>query len=158
MTDTVVLLEEKKETTTFFLDEGKGKEQRVVTATGETLATVYPEPINVDETVSISPKSDIGIPIAKKYENGEIILGIAINEPINNSTMKMRETGILILGQLFRLKLAKGQNNIATLDRLAIGEDGAIKDNSDGDFVALHPVEDQTEYQFIDVLRPFNIP
>lgn len=45
----------------------------------------------------------------KKYTaaEGEIILGIAVNDPITMTGGK-RKTAILVLGHLFRLKLASG--------------------------------------------------
>ena len=157
MSDTIVLLEDKKETTTFLLDEGTGTETRVVTGTGEQLATVYSDPIGVDDVVSISDKSEIGAHAVKKYEDGDIILGIAINEPLNNSNRGMRETGVLVLGQLFRLKLAEGQTNISVKDRISLSENGAIADTS-GLYVALHAVEDQADYEYLDVVKPFAFP
>ena len=71
MADSIILLEERKEVTTFLLDEG--------TITETTVTKV-----KVDDAVTLSENSNIGKPTVKKYtdENSEIILGIAVNDPV----------------------------------------------------------------------------
>ena len=139
MPDAIVLLEERKEVTTFLLDEGTITATTVTTPTGET------------------PNSDIGKPTVKKYTaaEGEIILGIAVNDPVTMTGGK-RKTAILVLGHLFRLKLASGLSNIAVNDKIALSSTGAIK-SEDGEYIAMHPVASSDDYKYIEVFRPYDI-
>ena len=85
MPDSIVLLEERKEVTTFLLDEGTITATTVTTPTGETPGYEYAgDKIKVDDAVTLSANSDIGKPTVKKYTaaEGEIILGIAVNDRI----------------------------------------------------------------------------
>ena len=85
MPDSIVLLEERKEVTTFLLDEGTITATTVTTPTGETPGYEYAgTKIKVDDAVTLSDNSDIGKPAVKKYSaaQGEIILGIAVNDKI----------------------------------------------------------------------------
>lgn len=67
-------------------------------------------------------------PTVKKYTaaEGEIILGIAVNDSVTMVGGK-RKTTILVLGHLFRLKLANGLSNIAVNDKIALTSTGVIK-------------------------------
>lgn len=93
----------------------------------------------------------------KKYTaaEGEIILGIAVNDPITMTGGK-RKTAILVLGHLFRLKLASGLSNINVKDRIALTSTGAIK-SDDGEYIAMHPVASSDDYNYIEVFRPYDI-
>ena len=76
MTDSIILLEERKEVTTFLLDEGDITETTVTTPTGETPGYNYSgDKIQTDDVVTLSENSDIGKPTVKKYtdENSQII-------------------------------------------------------------------------------------
>lgn len=67
------------------LDEGTITATTVTTPTGETPGYEYAgDKIKVDDAVTLSDNSDIGKPTVKKYTaaEGEIILGIAVNDPI----------------------------------------------------------------------------
>ena len=146
MPDAIVLLEERKEVTTFLLDEGTITATTVTTPTGETPGYEYAgNKIKVDDAVTLSANSDIGKPI----------LGIAVNDPVTMTGGK-RKTAILVLGHLFRLKLASGLSNIAVNDRIALSSTGAIKSN-DGEYIAMHPVASSDEYKYIEVFRPYDI-
>ena len=107
--------------------------------------------------VTLSANSDIGKPTVKKYTaaEGEIILGIAVNDPITMTGGK-RKTAILVLGHLFRLKLASGLSNINVKDRIALTSSGAIK-SDDGEYIAMHPVASSDDYNYIEVFRPYDI-
>ena len=158
MADSIVLLEEKKEVTTFLLDEGEIAETTVTTPTGETPGYTYSgDKIAVDDAVTLSANSDIGKPTVKKYtnENEETILGIAINDPVTMSGGR-RKTAILVLGHLFRLKLASGLSDIKVNDKIAITSTGAIK-SQEGEYIAMHPVESSDSYNYIEVFRPYDI-
>ena len=93
----------------------------------------------------------------KKYTaaEGEIILGIAVNDPVTMTGGK-RKTAILVLGHLFRLKLASGLSNIKVKDRIALTSTGAIK-SDDGEYIAMHPVESSDDYHYVEVFRPYDI-
>lgn len=85
MADSIILLEERKEVTTFLLDEGTITATTVTTPTGETPGYEYAgNKVKVDDAVTLSDNSDIGKPTVKKYTaaEGEIILGIAVNDPV----------------------------------------------------------------------------
>jgi len=104
MADSIILLEERKEVTTFLLDEGTITATTVTTPAGETPGYEYAgDKIKVDDAVTLSDASDIGKPTVKKYTVAdEIILGIAVNDPVT-MTGGRRKTSILVLGHLFRL-------------------------------------------------------
>ncbi len=158
MPDSIVLLEERKEVTTFLLDEGAITATTVTTPTGETPGYEYAgNKVKVDDAVTLSENSNIGKPTVKKYtdENSEIILGIAVNDPVT-MTGGRRKTAILVLGHLFRLKLASGLSNINVNDRIALTSTGAIK-SDDGEYIAMHPVESSDSYNYIEVFRPFDL-
>ena len=85
MADSIILLEERKEVTTFLLDEGTITETTVTTPTSETPGYEYSgTKVKVDDAVTLSENSNIGKPTVKKYtdESSEIILGIAVNDPV----------------------------------------------------------------------------
>lgn len=158
MVDSIILLEERKEVTTFLLDGGTITANTVTTPTGETLGYEYAgNKIKVDDAVTLSANSDIGKPTVKKYTaaDGEIILGIAVNNPITMTGGK-RKTALLVLGHLFRLKLASGLSNIAVNDRIALTSTGAIKSDDD-EYIAMHPVASSDDYKYIEVFRPYDI-
>ena len=158
MPDSIVLLEERKEVTTFLLDEGTITQTTVTTPTGETPGYEYSgDKIKTDDVVTLSANSDIGKPTVKKYTGaeGEIILGIAVNDPVTMTGGK-RKTAILVLGHLFRLKLASGLSNINVNDRIALTSTGAIK-SDDGEYIAMHPVDSSDDYNYVEVFRPYDI-
>ena len=158
MVDSIILLEERKEVTTFLLDGGTITANTVTTPTGETPGYEYAgNKIKVDDAVTLSANSDIGKPTVKKYTaaDGEIILGIAVNNPITMTGGK-RKTALLVLGDLFRLKLASGLSNIAVNDRIALTSTGAIKSDDD-EYIAMHPVASSDDYKYIEVFRPYDI-
>lgn len=157
MADSIILLEERKEVTTFLLDEGTITATTVTTPTGETPGYEYAgDKIKVDDAVTLSDASDIGKPTVKKYTAAdEIILGIAVNDPVT-MTGGRRKTSILVLGHLFRLKLASGLSNIKVNDRIALTSTGAIK-SDDGEYIAMHPVESSDDYNYIEVFRPYDM-
>jgi len=158
MADSIILLEERKEVTTFLLDEGTITETTVTTPTGETPGYEYSgDKVTVDSAVTLSENSDIGKPTVKKYtdEQNEIILGIAVNDPVT-MTGGRRKTSVLVLGHLFRLKLASGLSNIKVNDRIALTSTGAIK-SDDGEYIAMHPVESSDDYHYVEVFRPYDI-
>ena len=158
MADSIMLLEERKEVTTFLLDEGTITETTVTTPTSETPGYEYSgTKVKVDDAVTLSENSNIGKPTVKKYtdESSEIILGIAVNDPVT-MTGGRRKTAILVLGHLFRLKLASGLSNINVNDRIALTSTGAIKSN-DGEYIAMHPVESLDSYNYIEVFRPYDL-
>lgn len=156
MVDSIILLEERKEVTTFLLDGGTITATTVTTPTGETLGYEYAgNKIKVDDAVTLSANSDIGKPTVKKYTaaDGEIILGIAVNNPITMTGGK-RKTAILVLGHLFRLKLPSGLSNI-TVNDIDLTSTGAIKSDDD-EYIAMHPVA-SSDYKYIEVFRPYDI-
>lgn len=158
MADSIILLEERKEVTTFLLDEGTVTETTVTTPIDETPGYEYSGvKVKVDDAVTLSENSNIGKPTVKKYtdEESEIILGIAVNDPVT-MTGGRRKTAILVLGHLFRLKLASGLSNINVNDRIALTSTGAIK-SDDGEYIAMHPVESSDSYNYIEVFRPYDL-
>ena len=67
MADSIILLEERKEVTTFLLDEGTITETTVTTPTGETPGYEYSGvKVKVDDAVTLSENSNIGKPTVKK--------------------------------------------------------------------------------------------
>ena len=158
MADSIILLEERKEVTTFLLDEGTITETTVTTPTGEMPGYEYSgSKVKVDDAVTLSANSDIAKPTVKKFTGaeGEIILGIAVNDPVTMSGGR-RKTSILVLGHLFRFKLASGLSNIAVNDKIALTSTGAIK-SDDGEYIAMHPVASSDEYNYIEVFRPYDV-
>lgn len=153
MTDQIVLLEASKEVTTFLLDDGDVSSKEVITTTGQNIGYEYTNKLYPEDTVTISDKSEIGKEMVKKYVAGsdETPIGIIVNDPVV-MTNGQRKASVLVLGHLYRLKLASGVNDIAPADKIKLGENGAVKDTS-GEFLALHPVEDSDEYNYINCFK-----
>lgn len=151
MTDTIVLLEEQKEITTFLLDDGtKTLVDDVITPTGSNLGFEYSDKCMVDDVLCISNKSAIGKESLKKYTGTEVPVGILVNEPevmMNGD----RKGSVLLLGGLFRLKLSSGQT-VNAGDRIKLTSAGAIVDNAGG-FIAFHPVADSDEYEYVNCFQ-----
>ena len=153
MQDQIVLLEGRKEVTTFLLDDGDITSKDVVTETGQGLGYEYSDKLYPEDTVTISPNSQIGKEMVKKYtgDSDEIPIGIIVNDPVVMDSGQ-RKASVLVLGQLYRLKLASGVSDISPADKIALGENGAIK-SDDGEFLALHPVEDSDEYNYVNCFK-----
>jgi len=153
MTDQIVLLEASKEVTTFLLDDGDVSSKEVITTTGQNIGYEYTNKLYPEDTVTISDKSEVGKEMVKKYVAGsdETPIGIIVNDPVV-MTNGQRKASVLVLGQLYRLKLASGVNDIAPADKIKLGENGAVKDSS-GEFLALHPVEDSDEYNYVNCFK-----
>ena len=153
MQDQIVLLEQRKEVTTFLLDDGDVTSKDVVTETGQSIGYDYTDKLYPEDTVTISSKSEIGKEMVKKYagSNDEIPIGIVVNDPtvMDNG---QRKASVLVLGQLYRLKLASGVTDIAPADKIKLGENGAVKDSS-GEYLALHPVEDSDDYNYVNCFK-----
>ncbi len=153
MTDQIVLLEERKEITTFLLDDGDITSDNVVTATGQDIGYEYTDKLHPEDTVTISPKSQIGKEMVKRYtaEDYQVPIGIIVNDPVVMDSGQ-RKASILVLGQLYRLKLASNVNDIAPADKIRLSENGAIK-SDEGEFLALHPVVDSDEYNYVNCFK-----
>ena len=153
MQDQIVLLEQRKEITTFLLDDGDVTSNDVVTETGQSIGYDYTNKLYPEDAVTISDKSEIGKEMVKKYTGGndEIPIGIVINDPIVMDNGQ-RKASVLVLGQLYRLKLASGVTDISPADKIKLGENGAVKDSS-GEYLALHPMEDSDEYNYINCFK-----
>jgi len=153
MTDQIVLLESSKEVTTFLLDDGDVSSKEVITTTGQNIGYEYTNKLFPEDTVTISDKSEIGKEMVKKYVAGsdETPIGIIVNDPVV-MTNGQRKASVLVLGQLYRLKLASGVTDISPADKIKLGENGAVKDSS-GEFLALHPVEDSDEYNYVNCFK-----
>ena len=154
MSDTIVLLEEKKEITTFILDDGvKTLVDNVVTTTGTGLGYEYSNKCMVDDILCISDKSAIGKESLKKYSGDptEVPVGVLVNEPVV-MTAGERKGSVLLLGGLYRLKLASGIVNIKPGDRIKLSPNGAIVDNA-GEFLAFHPVANSDEYKYVNCFQ-----
>ena len=151
MQDQIVLLESRKEVTTFLLDDGEVTSKEVVTETGQNIGYDYTDKLYPEDTVAISPNSQIGSEMVKKYTGDEIPIGIIVNNPVVMDSGQ-RKASVLVLGQLYRLKLASGVSDIEPADKIALGENGAIKSN-DGEFLALHPVEDSDKYNYVNCFK-----
>ena len=153
MTDQIVLLEASKEVTTFLLDDGDVSSKEVITTTGQNLGYEYTNKLYPEDTVTISDKSEIGKEMVKKYvaDSDETPIGIIVNDPVV-MTNGQRKASVLVLGQLYRLKLASGVTDISPADKIKLGENGAVKDSS-GEFLALHPVEDSDEYNYVNCFK-----
>ena len=153
MSDQIVLLEGRKEVTTFLLDDGDVTSKDVVTETGQNIGYEYTSKLYPEDTVTISDKSEIGKERVKKYtgDDGEIPIGIVVNDPtvMDNG---QRKASVLVLGQLYRLKLASGITDISPADKIKLGQNGAVKDSS-GEYLALHPVEDSDEYNYVNCFK-----
>jgi len=125
----------------------------VVTETGQSIGYDYTNKLYPEDTVTISDKSEIGKEMVKKYTGGndEIPIGIVVNDPtvMDNG---QRKASVLVLGQLYRLKLASGVTDISPADKIKLGENGAVKDSS-GEYLALHPVEDSDEYHYVNCFK-----
>ena len=153
MQDQIVLLEGRKEVTTFLLDDGDIISKDVVTETGQSIGYEYTNKLYPEDTVIISPNSQIGKEMVKKYagSDDEVPIGIVVNDPVVMDSGQ-RKASVLVLGQLYRLKLASGISDISPADKIALGENGAIK-SDDGEFLALHPVEDSDEYNYVNCFK-----
>lgn len=152
MTDTIVLLEERKEITTFLLDDGvKTLVDNVVTASGSSLGYEYSNKCMVDDILCISDKSAIGKECLRKYTGTEVPVGVLVNEPVV-MTAGDRKGSVLLLGGLYRLKLASGIVNVKAGDRIKSSPSGAIVDNA-GEFLAFHPVANSDEYNYINCFQ-----
>ena len=157
MSNQIVLLETRKEVTTFLLDDGDMTSKEVVTETGQDIGYEYTAKLYPEDTVAISPNSQIGKEMVKKYtgDNDEVPIGIIVNNPvvIDNGH---RKASVLVLGQLYRLKLASNVSDIAPADKIKLGDSGAIK-SDDGEYIAMHPVASSDDYKYIEVFRPYDI-
>ena len=151
MNDTIVLLEERKEITTFLLDDGvKTLVDNVITTSGSSLGYEYSNKCVVDDILCISEKSAIGSESLKKFTGTEVPVGILVNEPevmVNGD----RKGSVLLLGGLFRLKLSSSQT-VKAGDRIKLTSTGAIVDNAGG-FIAFHPVADSDEYEYVNCFQ-----
>ena len=130
MSDTIVLLEERKEITTFLLDDGvKTLVDNVITTSGSSLGYEYSNKCVVDDILCIS----------------------LVNEPVVMSNGE-RKGSVLLLGGLYRLKLASDIVNVKAGDRIKLTPAGAIVDNA-GEFLAFHPVRDSNEYNYVNCFQ-----
>ena len=153
MADTIVLLEERKEITTFILDDGtKTLVDNVVTVTGSGLGYEYSNKCMVDDILCISDKSAIGKECLRKYtgDSTEVPVGVLVNEPVV-MTNGERKGSVLLLGGLYRLKLASAQT-VKACDRIKLTPNGAIVDNA-GEFLAFHPVANSDEYNYVNCFQ-----
>lgn len=153
MSNQIVLLEARKEVTTFLLDDGDITSKEVVTETGQDIGYEYTAKLYPEDTVAISPNSQIGKEMVKKYtgDNDELPIGIIVNDPVVMDNGH-RKASVLVLGQLYRLRLASDITDILPADKIKLSENGAIKDSS-GDFIALHPVPDSDEYNYVNCFK-----
>lgn len=153
MSNQIVLLEARKEVTTFLLDDGDVTSKEVVTETGQDIGYEYTAKLYPEDTVAISPNSQIGKEMVKKYtgDNDEVPIGIIVNDPVVMDNGH-RKASVLVLGQLYRLKLASNVSDIAPADKIKLGDAGAIK-SDEGEFLALHPVADSDEYNYVNCYK-----
>ena len=152
MSDTIVLLEERKEITTFLLDDGvKTLVDNVITTSGSSLGYEYSNKCVVDDILCISDKSAIGKESLRKYTGTEVPVGVLVNEPVVMSNGG-RKGSVLLLGGLYRLKLASDIVNVKAGDRIKLTPNGAIVDNA-GEFLAFHPVRDSNEYNYVNCFQ-----
>lgn len=153
MTDQIVLLEARKEITTFLLDDGDITPENIVTATGKNIGYEYTDKLYPEDTVTISSKSQIGKEMVKRYtgEDEQVPIGIIVNDPVVMDNGQ-RKASVLVLGHLYRLKLAIDITDIAPADKIKLTANGAIKDSS-GEFLALHPVTDSNEYLYVNCFK-----
>ena len=153
MSDEIILLEERKEVTTFILDDGDITETELVTAVGRSQGYDYSAKIHLGDTVTISEKSKIGKEAMKLYTGAEseIPMGIVVNDPVVMSN-GIRKASVLMLGQLYRLKLdPELQNNINVNDKLALDSHNAVI-SAQGQYYALHPVT-AGKYNYINTFK-----
>lgn len=153
MSNQIVLLEARKEVTTFLLDDGDITSKEVVTETGQDIGYEYTAKLYPEDTVAISPNSQIGKEMVKKYtgDNDEVPIGIIVNDPVVMDNGH-RKASVLVLGQLYRLKLASNVRDISPADKIKLGDAGAIK-SDEGEFLALHPVTDSDEYNYVNCFK-----
>jgi hypothetical protein len=152
VSDTIVLLEERKEITTFLLDDGvKTLVDNVITTSGSSLGYEYSNKCVVDDILCISDKSAIGKESLRKYTGTEVPVGVLVNEPVV-MTNGERKGSVLLLGGLYRLKLASDIVNVKAGDRIKLTPNGAIVDNA-GEFLAFHPVRDSNEYNYVNCFQ-----
>ena len=153
MSNQIVLLEARKEVTTFLLDDGDITSKEVVTETGQDIGYEYTAKLYPEDTVAISPNSQIGKEMVKKYtgDNDEVPIGIIVNDPVVMDNGH-RKASVLVLGQLYRLKLASNVSDIAPADKIKLGYAGAVK-SDEGEFLALHPVTDSDEYNYVNCFK-----
>ncbi|WP_273476505.1 hypothetical protein [Methanobrevibacter woesei] len=153
MSNQIVLLEARKEVTTFLLDDGDITSKEVVTETGQDIGYEYTAKLYPEDTVAISPNSQIGKEMVKKYtsDNDEVPIGIIVNDPVVMDNGH-RKASVLVLGQLYRLKLASNVSDIAPADKIKLSDAGAIK-SDEGEFLALHPVIDSDEYNYVNCFK-----
>ena len=152
MSDTIVLLEERKEITTFLLDDGvKTLVDNVITTSGSSLGYEYSNKCVVDDILCISDKSAIGKESLRKYTGTEVPVGVLVNEPVV-MTNGERKGSVLLLGGLYRLKLASDIVNVKAGDRIKLSPNGAIVDNA-GEFLAFHPVANSDEYNYVNCFQ-----
>ena len=107
----------------------------------------------VDDILCISDKSAIGKESLKKYSGDatEVPVGVLVNEPVV-MTAGERKGSVLLLGGLYRLKLASGIVNVKAADRIKLTQNGAIVDNA-GEFLAFHPVANSDEYNYVNCFQ-----
>ena len=124
-----------------------------MTATGQDIGYEYTDKLHPEDAVAISPKSQIGKEMVKRYtsEDNQVPIGIIVNDPVVMDSGQ-RKASILVLGQLYRLKLASNVNDILPADKIRLSENGAIK-SDDGEFLALHPVVDSDEYNYVNCFK-----
>ena len=153
MSNQIVLLEARKEVTTFLLDDGDITSKEVVTETGQDIGYEYTAKLYPEDTVAISPNSQIGKEMVKKYtgDNDEVPIGIIVNDPVVMDNGH-RKASVLVLGQLYRLKLANNVSDITPADKIKLSDAGAIK-SDEGEFLALHPVTDSDEYNYVNCFK-----
>lgn len=145
-------MEERNEITTFLLDDGvKTLVDNVITASGSSLSYEYSNKCMVDDILCISDKSAIGKECLRKYTGTEVLVGVLVNEPVV-MTAGDRKGSVLLLGGLYRLKLASGIVNVKVGDRIKLSPTGAIVDNA-GEFIAFHPVANSDEYKYVNCFQ-----
>ena len=133
------------------------KERRLlpsyVTASGSSLGYEYSNKCVVDDILCISDKSAIGKESLRKYTGNdtEVPVGVLVNEPVV-MTAGERKGSVLLLGGLYRLKLASGIVNVKAGDRIKLSPNGAIVDNA-GEFLAFHPVANSDEYKYVNCFQ-----
>lgn len=135
------------------MDDGvKTLVDNVITASGSSLGYEYSNKCMVDDILCISDKSAIGHESLRKYtgDDTEVPVGILVNEPVV-MTNGDRKGSVLLLGGLYRLKLASSQI-VKTCDRIKLTPNGAIVDNA-GEFLAFHPVANSDEYNYINCFQ-----
>ena len=106
----------------------------------------------VDDILCISDKSAIGKEALRKYTGDatEIPVGVLVDEPIV-MTNGERKGSVLLLGGLYRLKLASNQI-VEARDIIKLSPTGAIVDNA-GEFIAFHPVANSDEYKYVNCFQ-----